>query len=86
MLGLTPRRRRRVSNGLAIFGAFLLAASLLAGSGHPLQPADQQADASASPASPQAAGTTAIDSAEASIQNAAGKLRKLRVNLFLIRN
>jgi len=80
MLRLTPSRRRRVSNGLALFGAFLLAASLLAGSGQPPQSAEQQADAAAAPAVLQTGG--AGDAAQPANPNS----RKFRVNLFLFRH
>ena len=79
MLRLTPLRRRRVSNGLAIFGAFLLAASVLAGGGNLLGAAEQHAGA-------------LPDSESVAAQNAAihpaqhKKTRKFRVNLFLFRH
>jgi hypothetical protein len=77
MLRLIPNRRRRVSNGLAVFGALLLAASLLAGSGQPQQSAEQQADAAAVPA--------LLQTGDAS-QPANRNTRKFRVNLFLFRH
>jgi len=80
MLRLTPRHRRRVSNGLAIFGAFLLAASLLAGNAEPPDSALQQADAVAAPAVLEAG--SAGDAAEPATRST----RKFRVNLFLFRH
>lgn len=77
MLRLIPNRRRRVSNGLAVFGALLLAASLLVGSGQPQQSAEQQADAAAVPA--------LLQTGDAS-QPANRNTRKFRVNLFLFRH
>jgi hypothetical protein len=80
MLRLIPNRRRRVSNGLAVFGALLLAASLLAGSGQPQQSAEQQADAAAVPAVLQTGGVG--DASQPANRNT----RKFRVNLFLFRH
>lgn len=47
MLRLTPRRNRRIPNGLAILGAVLLAASVLAGTGNAIPGARQQASTEA---------------------------------------
>jgi hypothetical protein len=88
MLRLTPRRSRRASNGLAIVGAFLLAASLLAGAGHSIPAARQQSSVQ------QTAEGDALDAAtpaqleaENPLRNAAvTKTRKFRVNLFLFRH
>ena len=79
MLTLTPRRRRRVSNGLAVFGAFLLAASLLAGYGRPLQDAESFADAQVSAPGAQAGSAT-------DLRHPATRKRAFRVNLFLFRH
>jgi hypothetical protein len=79
MLRLTPRRRRRVSNGLAIFGAFLLAASLLARSGQPLQSGEHQhAGAAAVPA--------VLETKGAGEAPQPTHARRFRVNLFLFRH
>lgn len=77
MLRLT--RRRRVSNGLAVFGAFLLAASLWAGNAEPPEPSVLQADA-AVPA------VMETGSASDAAQPATRSTRKFRVNLFLFRH
>ena len=79
MLTLTPRRRRRVSNSLAIFGAFLLAASLLAGYGRSMQDAEQHADAHMT--APAVQTGSAADA-----RHPATRKRAFRVNLFLFRH
>ena len=88
MLRLTPRRSRRAPNALAILGAFLLAASLLAGAGHSLPSARQQAGVqqTAEVNAPDAA-SPAQPEAENPVREAAvTKTRKFRVNLFLFRH
>jgi hypothetical protein len=80
MLRLTPRHKRRVSNGLAIFGAFLLAASLLAGGDQPIRPLDRQVAAQPPQSELEA------EPADLLPQGAATKSRKFRVNLLLFRN
>lgn len=79
MIRLSPIHRRRVSNSLAIFGAFLLAASVLAGGGRALNDAQQRAGAL--PDSETVAAQTAV-AQPAHIK----KTRKFRVNLFLFRH
>lgn len=79
MLQLKPGRKRRVSNGLAIFGAFLLAASLLAGFEGPSQNAEQHAAAQ-----PAATELHAASAAEA--RQPRTRTRSFRVNLFLFRH
>lgn len=80
MLNLTPRRRRRVSNGLAIFGAFLLAASVLAGVGQPPESARQQAESQTAPALARA------EQADPVHQPRTGNSRKFKVSLLLFRH
>ncbi|RPH97456.1 MAG: hypothetical protein EHM68_08295 [Lysobacterales bacterium] len=93
MLRLTPRRNRRAPNALAILGAFLLAASLLAGAGHSLPAAVQQTNVQQAAAQQTAeanaldAATPAQPEAENPVREAAvTKTRKFRVNLFLFRH
>jgi hypothetical protein len=92
MLRLTPRRNRRIPHALAILGAFLLAASVLAGAGHPVPAVQQQAGIQEDVQSPDP--STALEPGEmkrfetdtAVRQAAVTKARKLRVNLFLFRH
>jgi hypothetical protein len=96
MLRLTPRRNRRVPNGLAILGAFLLAASVLAGAGHSIPDARQQASTLATTlAGTHATGTAGAPAAgsaeefgtDITLREAAvTRTRKFRVNLFLFRH
>jgi hypothetical protein len=92
MLRLTPRRNRRVPNGLAILGALLLAASVLAGAGHSIPGARQQASTLATTLAGTHATGTAGGSAEEfgtdiTLREAAvTRTRKFRVNLFLFRH
>jgi hypothetical protein len=88
MLRLTPRRNRRAPNALAILGAFLLAASLLAGAGHSLPSARQQAGVQqTAEADTLDAATPAQPEAENPLGEAAvTQTRKFRVNLFLFRH
>lgn len=88
MLRLTPRRSRRAPNALAILGAFLLAASMLAGAGHSIPAARQQAAVQqTAEVNALDAATTAQTEAENPVREAAvTKTRKFRVNLFLFRH
>lgn len=88
MSRLTPSRKRRVTNRLAIVGAFLLAASVLAGVGHSIPGARQQASAQANtPASAPAAGSAEEFATGHTVREAAvTRTRKFRVNLFLFRH
>jgi hypothetical protein len=92
MLRLTPRRIQRVPNGLAILGAFLLAASVLAGAGHSMPAHQQQAGALAGTRESGPVGKTDAKSAErfeaenTVRETAVAKTRKFRVNLFLFRH
>jgi hypothetical protein len=92
MLRLTPRRNRRIPNALAILGALLLAACVLAGAGPSVPGARQQAAIQNDARNPGPA--TALDAGEAerlktdtTVRHAAvSTARKLRVNLFLFRH
>ena len=96
MLRLTPRRNRRVPNGLAILGAVLLAASVLAGTGNAIPVASQQASTEVSTevttrdttSAITLAGThgSAIETDHAVSEAAVTRTRKFRVNLFLFRH
>ena len=83
MLKLTPIRKKRVPNALAIAGALLLLVSTLAGVERPDSPAEATASL---------AGTAAetviqpVASPEALDQANAKQARKFRVNLFLFRH
>lgn len=92
MLRLTPRRSRRASNGLAILGAILLGASLLAGAGHSTPTAPQQAGThdgvqDSGPAITRDVATAAQRESAVPVREAAAtQTRKFRVNLFLFRH
>jgi hypothetical protein len=80
MLHRTSIRRRRISNSLAIFGAFLIAASVLAGGDHAPQEADRHADTGGQAAE-------WLTEAESTVlPSANSKTRRFRVNLFLFRH
>ena len=88
MLRLTPRRSRRASNGLAILGAFLLAASLLAGAGQSIPATRQQAavQQTAEASALDGASTPQVEAGNPVRDAAVTKTRKFRVNLFLFRH
>jgi hypothetical protein len=92
MLRLTPRRNRRTPHALAILGAFLLAASVLAGAGHSDPAARQQSGIqqdvqNPGPATTVVAGETERFESDSTLRQAAvSKARKLRVSLFLFRH
>jgi hypothetical protein len=88
MLRLTPRRSQRVPYGLAIFSAFLLAASVFAGAGRSIPAARQQAgiQQTAEASARDARIAAQLEAGNPVREAAVTKTRKFRVNLFLFRH
>jgi hypothetical protein len=88
MLRLTPRRSRRVPYALAIFGALLFAAGLLAGTGRFTPPAHQQAGMQpfAGDSARETGAAARLEGSNLVREAAVTSTRKFRVNLFLFRH
>lgn len=85
---LHPRYRLKVPNGMALAGAFLLAASSLAGVSGVLPSLQEPAATTAGIASANSRADTAplgVEPAESTQPAAAGKRKRFKVSLFLFR-